>query len=257
MLNNHLSNDIKKYYTPINDKAVETQLVILAKQGSILARNKLLNSQLKAIANITYKQIKKHGRDSELMNDAYSEAVFALDSAIHTYDVESNIWFGFYVQQRFNAAIARFAKAQDTIRVPENVTLNHMAKVDTSKMDDYDLLIHNIEQESKSSSAAHHITSFSTPVGDESKETVGDMIQGESLDVDTMLSNRRLVDELLNNKRNTEAENLILNFMYKHECMFTYKEIAESLGYSKQYINKKITNLRSRLTGTYYETERV
>jgi RNA polymerase primary sigma factor len=249
MLNNQLQNDITRYYKPITDKELELQLVILAKEGSILARNKLLNSQLKAIASIAYKVIKKHRRSDDMINDA-----------INNFDIESGVWFGSYSHTWFNAAISRFAKAQDTIRVPENETLNHMKsmkKVDTSTMDDYDLRMHNIEQESKASTVAHYIASFSTPVGDESKDTLGDMIEDrDSLDIDTMLSNRVLVDDLLNNPNNTEIENKILNFMYKHDCVYTFKDMAESIGYTKQYLNIKLKKLSERLTGTYYETER-
>jgi len=265
MLNNQLQNDITRYYKPITDKELELQLVILAKEGSILARNKLLNSQLKAIASIAYKVIKKHSRSDDMINDAYSEAVLSINDAINNFDIESGVWFGTYSHTWFNAAIRRFAKAQDTIRVPENETLKHMKsmkKVDTSNMDDYDLRMHNIEQESKSTSPAHYIASFSTPVGkhsgNESKDTLGDMIEDrDSLDIDTMLSNRVLVDDLLNNPNNTEIENKILNFMYKHDCVYTFKDMAESIGYTKQYLNIKLKKLSERLTGTYYETERI
>jgi RNA polymerase sigma factor (sigma-70 family) len=243
--------DIAKHYQTL-DRNETLELILKAKSGSIAAQNKLINSQLKSVIGIARNTLKSHGRDINIhLTEAVNEGSIAFVTAIDKFDTSEDTQFGIYAMRWVNARIQRYAKSLDTIRRPENTYW--LKKPDVSNMSEMDAKIAMIEYDEAKKQATHAMVSTSTPIGDESSNTIGDMLESDSGSIDDVIDATFIIDRILN--KVSDRDKKILNLMVENNKHYgevpTNQAIADQLGYSRQYVNIRINELRKKLGNNY------
>jgi RNA polymerase primary sigma factor len=250
-------NEIRRY--PLLTAEEEVELSKRIEQGDLVAKERMINSNLRLVVSIAKKY---QGQELSLL-DLIQEGIFGLIRAAEKFDWRKGYKFSTYATFWIRQAIQRgLANKARTIRIPVHIGQRERkivraerelsAKLGREPSDDEiareaELPLDQVEEVRE---AARTVTSLDRPVGDEGDTALGDLLEGGSpppdQEVEVSLSEqllRRTIEEL----PETERDVITLRFGLTGDEPQPLRETGRRLGLSAERVRQIESRALKRL----------
>jgi len=250
-------NEIRRY--PLLTAQEEVELSKRIEQGDLVAKERMINSNLRLVVSIAKKY---QGQELSLL-DLIQEGIFGLIRAAEKFDWRKGYKFStyatFWVRQAIQRGLANKAR---TIRIPVHIGQRERkivraerdlaAKLGREPSDDEiareaELPLDQVEEVRD---AARTVTSLDRPVGEEGDTALGDLLEGGAplpdQEVEVSLSEqllRRTIEEL----PETEREVIRLRFGLTDDDPKPLRETGRRLGLSAERVRQIESRALKRL----------
>ena len=246
---------------PLLGRDEEYELAVRAKNGDSLARERIVNANLRFVVSIA-KQYQNRGLP---LSDLISEGNIGLLTAIDKFEPEKGYHFISYAVWWIRQAVLKaIGEKSRMIRLPMNraadLTQIMQAKYNLEKEGDYEASVEEVARECGMTSAdvlelmqmAREVTSLDAPVGNEEDSSFGDFLESSNprpedvvMDGEMKRSVRRILDSLPEKER----EIIRLRYGLDNNKAMSLKEVGEIYHLTKERIRqiekKVISNLNS------------
>ncbi|MBO4279839.1 MAG: RNA polymerase sigma factor RpoD/SigA [Spirochaetales bacterium] len=246
---------------PLLGRDEEYELAVRAKNGDSLARERIVNANLRFVVSIA-KQYQNRGLP---LSDLISEGNIGLLTAIDKFEPEKGYHFISYAVWWIRQAVLKaIGEKSRMIRLPMNraadLTQIMQAKYNLEKEGDYEASVEEVARECGMTSAdvlelmqmARDVTSLDAPVGNEEDSSFGDFLESSNprpedvvMDGEMKRSVRRILDSLPEKER----EIIRLRYGLDNNKAMSLKEVGEIYHLTKERIRqiekKVISNLNS------------
>ena len=246
---------------PLLGRDEEYELAVRAKNGDSLARERIVNANLRFVVSIA-KQYQNRGLP---LSDLISEGNIGLLTAIDKFEPEKGYHFISYAVWWIRQAVLKaIGEKSRMIRLPMNraadLTQIMQAKYNLEKEGDYEASVEEVARECGMTSAdvlelmqmAREVTSLDAPVGNEEDSSFGDFLESSNprpedvvMDGEMKRSVRRILDSLPEKER----EIIRLRYGLDNNRAMSLKEVGEIYHLTKERIRqiekKVISNLNS------------
>lgn len=226
-----LSKDIQKLPNQL-PKEEEVNLLILAKNGNVTARNKLIETQIKQIVS----WCRSYANNQNSINELISDAVLGFDIAIQRFDMDAGVRFVTYYMQWVRDSINRSIYSNHTIRPPMNI-----AKTNSKTDEELDKMKSN---KRKKDEFVHTGVSFSSPLGDDSKATYEDTLKSDA-STDKEVDNQIIIGKVLKLLNKNSREWYYLKYHYIDGMDLS--EIGTIYNVSKQAVSANMKRTIERI----------
>jgi RNA polymerase primary sigma factor len=205
----------------------EIELAKRIEKGDVLARNIMIESNLRLAASIA----KKYARYGGSLEDLIQESNIGLIKAVEKFDWRKGFKFSTYATWWIKQSVTRSLTKESTQLKVSSHTLSNARKVwnlqkeyrenfdaEPSVEEISEILGITIEhvKEAILSSNSKHTISLDTPVNDESGRTMGEMIEDEDNEsIDTLLDNQKIKQAIINSLSSlSKREELVLRLRF-------------------------------------------
>lgn len=236
---------------PLLVAAEEVDLAQKIEKGSLAAKKKLTQSNLRLVVSIAKKYI---GRGMSFL-DLIQEGNQGLMRAVEKYDWRRGYKFSTYATWWIRQAITRaIADQARTIRIPVHMveTINKLVRTSRKLMQDLgrtptpeeigaelDLTPERVEEIFK---IAQDITSLEKPVGDDKDSLLGDFIKDTSTPSPYDIASKQLlkenIEEVLSSLSDREAKVLKMRFGLAGYKPMTLEEVGKEFGVTRERIRQ-------------------
>jgi RNA polymerase primary sigma factor len=250
-------NEIRRY--PLLTAAEEVELAKRIEQGDLVAKERMINSNLRLVVSIAKKY---QGQELSLL-DLIQEGIFGLIRAAEKFDWRKGYKFSTYATFWIRQAIQRgLANKARTIRIPVHIGQRErkiaraerelQAKLGREATDEEiaraaDLPLTQVEEVRD---AARTVTSLDRPVGEEGETALGDLLEGDAppveQEVELSLSEqllRRTIEELPEPERNV----IRLRYGINGDDPQPLRETGRRLGLSAERVRQLESKALKRL----------
>ena len=250
-------NEIRRY--PLLSAAEEIELSKRIEQGDLVAKERMINSNLRLVVSIAKKY---QGQELSLL-DLIQEGIFGLIRASEKFDWRKGYKFSTYATFWIRQAIQRgLANKARTIRIPVHIGQRERkiaraerelaARLGREPSDEEiarqaELPLDQVDEVRE---AARTVTSLDRPVGDEGDTALGDLLEGGSPspdeEVEVSLSEqllRRTIEEL----PETERDVIRLRFGLSGDDPKPLRETGRRLGLSAERVRQIESRALKRL----------
>lgn len=229
----------------------EKRLTLAARQGSVEARDRLVEANIRLVINVA----KSYQSRSIPLEDLIQEGVIGLMTAINRFDPEKGFRFSTYathwIRQSIGRAVDGKAKA---IRLPSHIS-QALRKVEKTKSD---LLQEtgieptpeqialemgiSVRKLTTLLQASHELVSLDIRIGEGEKTTLGAMIQDERAgDPEAIIINSEIIEELQEVMLQlTDRERRIVNYRLKNDDGTNHfrEELSEEMHISRERVRQ-------------------
>ena len=236
---------------PLLKREEEIALAQGVEMGSMVAKAKLINSNLRLVVSIAKKYI---GRGMTFL-DLIQEGNKGLIRAVEKYDWTKGFKFSTYATWWIRQAITRaIADQARTIRIPVHMveTINKLIRVSRKLMQDLgrEPLAEEIAEEMEISpekvreilKISQKTTSLETPIGDDDDSYLGDFIADENQLTPYEATSKRLlkenINEVLQALSDREARVLKMRFGLEGQRPMTLEEVGRKFGVTRERIRQ-------------------
>jgi len=226
-----LSKDIQKLPNQL-PKEEEVSLLILAKNGNVTARNKLIETQMRQIVS----WCRSYANNQNSINELISDAVLGFDIAIQRFDMDAGVRFVTYYMQWVRDSINRSIYSNHTIRPPMNI-----AKTNSKTDEELDKMNGG---KRKKGEFVHTGVSFSSPLGDDSKTTYEDTLKSDA-STDKEVDDRIIIGKVLKLLNKNSREWYYLKYHYIDGMDLS--EIGTIYNVSKQAVSANMKRTIERI----------
>ncbi|MCB0825351.1 MAG: RNA polymerase sigma factor RpoD/SigA [Armatimonadetes bacterium] len=229
----------------------ERRLTLAARQGSVEARDRLVEANIRLVINVA----KSYQSRSIPLEDLIQEGVIGLMTAINRFDPEKGFRFSTYathwIRQSIGRAVDGKAKA---IRLPSHIS-QALRKVEKTKADllqesgiepTPEQIAHemgiSVRKLTTLLQASHELVSLDIKIGDGEKTTLGAMIQDERAgDPEAIIINSEIIEELQEVMLQlTDRERRIVNYRLKNDDGTNHfrEELSEEMHISRERVRQ-------------------
>jgi RNA polymerase primary sigma factor len=236
---------------PLLTRNLEISLAQEVESGSMEAKSKLINSNLRLVVSIAKKYI---GRGMTFL-DLIQEGNKGLIRAVEKYDWTKGFKFSTYATWWIRQAITRaIADQARTIRIPVHMveTINKLIRVSRKLMQDLgrepspeeiaDEMEITPDKVREILKISQKTTSLETPIGDDDDSYLGDFIADETQVTPYEATSKRLlkenINEVLQALSDREARVLKMRFGLEGQRPMTLEEVGKKFGVTRERIRQ-------------------
>jgi len=250
-------NEIRRY--PLLTAQEEVELSKRIEQGDLVAKERMINSNLRLVVSIAKKY---QGQELSLL-DLIQEGIFGLIRASEKFDWRKGYKFSTYATFWIRQAIQRgLANKARTIRIPVHIGQRERkivraerdlsAKLGREPTDDEIAAEAELplEQVEEVRDAARTVTSLDRPVGEEGDTALGDLLEGGAPPVDQEVEvslSEQLLRRTIQDLPETERDVITLRFGLTGEDPQPLRETGRRLGLSAERVRQIESRALKRL----------
>jgi len=250
-------NEIRRY--PLLTAQEEVELSKRIEQGDLVAKERMINSNLRLVVSIAKKY---QGQELSLL-DLIQEGIFGLIRASEKFDWRKGYKFSTYATFWIRQAIQRgLANKARTIRIPVHIGQRERkivraerdlsAKLGREPTDDEIAAEAELplEQVEEVRDAARTVTSLDRPVGEEGDTALGDLLEGGAPPVDQEVEvslSEQLLRRTIEDLPETERDVITLRFGLTGEDPQPLRETGRRLGLSAERVRQIESRALKRL----------
>lgn len=226
--------DIRESYSTL-DAQTEMGLIVLAQQGNLDARNKIVNSQLRQIVNIA----KAYANSYTSIEDLIAYGTLGIDRSIKKFDTNSGVRFMTYAIHWVRAEMQSYALTNYTVQMPMNVVKEGIeAGLNTDKVK-YDKKGNPIDKDKVKEKLNWSVSySMDAPIREGKETTYADTFASDA-ETDAETETQDLIGKAMMHLTSQDQQIIDMFFGISEEKQ-TLEEIGERFNLTKQAISVRV-----------------
>lgn len=235
---------------PLLTRDEELELAQQAKNGDELAKQYLIEANLRLVISIAKKYKSKGINFMDLIQEGNIGLIKAIDKFDYTKGFQFSTYATWWVRQSIQRALSDKSR---TIRIPVHMveTINKLNRVQGQLLQELGRPVTDEELASEMGYSVSRIqeikqitedtVSLDTPIGEEKDSFVGDFIEDKSVDLESNITNEVLnsqIEDILSVLTDRESQVIKMRFGIYGETVKTLEEIGKIFNVTKERIRQ-------------------